>query len=738
MTRGTIAAVEPSTLPPRGPGPRRRARVPYVQQLEAADCGAACLAMVLGYFGHDASVASVRDALAVSGAGVSARALIDGGALFGLSGSGVKIELEALGHLPRGSILHWSFGHWIVFDRVESKGVRVVDPAGGRRLVPIEKFRKKFTGVALVFEPNSRFVARERRRTSVWPYVRGLLSDRELVAPVLLMTGLLQLVGMMLPVVTGLVVDSVVPRSDYSLLAIVSGAAVAAVGFGLAASLLRTFLLVRLRTRLDFRLATKFIDHLASLPYAFFQRRQAGDLMLRVNSNAQIREFLTSNVVSGLLDAVLAAGYVVMIAVLSPAMAGAVLLLGAARLVVLFTIRRRLTESMVAQLDASARSQGYLAELLAGIETLKAAGRERMAVERWTTLYTGELEEAAHRSRLDGTAQAVLSALDGASPIVVLALGAMLTISTDLSLGTMLALVAMGTAFVAPLTALVNSGAQLSLLTAYVERVEDVLEAEPEQGSSDKQAPTRLHGQITATRVSFRYGPRQPLVLQDVDIEIRPGQTVAIVGESGSGKTTIANLLLGLYLPTEGEIRFDGQSIRDLDLTSLRRRVGVVSQHPYLFAGTVRENITLGDDSVPLSRVVAAARLANIHDEIMRLPMRYESLLPDRGASLSGGQRQRIALARAVLSRPSILLLDEATSALDARTEAEITRSVERLQCTRIVIAHRLSTIARADLIIVLHEGRVVETGSHDDLLRRGHVYRSLIRAQSSVEGGAT
>jgi ABC-type bacteriocin/lantibiotic exporter with double-glycine peptidase domain len=296
----------------------------------------------------------------------------------------------------------------------------------------------------------------------------------------------------------------------------------------------------------------------------------------------------------------------------------------------------------------------------------------------------------------------------------------------------MLALVALSSAFLLPLTKLVDSGLQLTLLRSYLERVEDVLETDPEQVASQRAVVPRLRGDISLRNVSFRYGRDQPLVIDDVSLEIRAGQTVAIVGESGSGKTTLANLLLGLYVPTNGEIRFDGQSIRDLDLADLRRQVGVVSQHPYLFAGTIRENITMNDDTVPLPRCVEAARTAKLHNDIMRLPMAYHSRLPDRGESLSGGQRQRLALARSILRRPSLLLLDEATSALDARTELDITQSIERLRCTRIIIAHRLSTIARADVIVVLDKGRIVEVGRHHDLVVNGNVYAALVHAQSS------
>lgn len=709
---------------------RRRARVPYVQQLEASDCGAACLAMVLGYLGHHAPLSNVREALSVTASGLDARAILQGARQFGLHGDGVKIEVEDLSFLPSGSILHWSFGHWIVFERVDRRGVRVVDPAGGRRLLPFELFRSKFTGVALVFRPTAEFRPRKEERPGVGPYIARLFRDRQLLVSVLLMTALLQLFGMVLPAATGLIVDRIVPHRDLSLLTLVTIGGVGVVVFGLASSLLRTFSLVRLRVLLDFDLATNFVEHLTSLPYAFFASRQTGDLMMRVNSNAQIREFLTSTVISALLDSVLALGYLAVICLLSPLMAAVVLGLGAARLVVLLTVRRHLTESMAAQLDAGARSQGYLAEMIAGIDTLKAAGRERTAVARWVRMYTAELEEVAHRSRIDGTAQSVLGSLDSLSPLAILGVGSSLAMSGSLSVGTMLALVALGGAFLTPLSALVGAGAQLSLLRAYVERVEDVVQCEPEHNDDHPRLQIRPLGEVTVRDVSFRYGVDQPLVLQGINLEVKKGQTVAIVGESGSGKTTLAKLLLGLYLPTDGEISFDGQKIRDLDLTTLRSRLGVVSQHPYLFAGSVRDNIALGDETVPLSRVVSAARIARIHDDVMRLPMGYESQLPDRGASLSGGQRQRIALARAILSRPSILLLDEATSALDSQTERSVTNAVAELQCTRIVIAHRMSTIAKADLILVLRNGRIVERGRHEDLLQTGDVYRNLVGDQ--------
>jgi ATP-binding cassette, subfamily B, bacterial len=261
-----------------------------------------------------------------------------------------------------------------------------------------------------------------------------------------------------------------------------------------------------------------------------------------------------------------------------------------------------------------------------------------------------------------------------------------------------------------------------------------VLDTPPEQDPTKVRQPGPLRGEITLDRVSFRYGTQAPLVVRDVSIRIEPGQMVALVGRSGSGKSTLANLLLGLYLPTAGRVLFDDEDMAELDVRAVRSQIGIVTQQPYLFATTLRANIALSDPTLPLDAVIDASRRARIHDEIAAMPMRYESLLTDRGATLSGGQRQRVAIARALVRKPAILLLDEATSALDAVTEAEVQAELDALRCTRIVIAHRLSTIAKADVILVMDEGRVVEHGRHDDLLRAGGFYARLVAAQVSAQ----
>jgi ABC-type bacteriocin/lantibiotic exporter with double-glycine peptidase domain len=392
--------------------------------------------------------------------------------------------------------------------------------------------------------------------------------------------------------------------------------------------------------------------------------------------------------------------------------------------------RRRYRDLLVRALDAQARSQSYLVELFAGISTLKAAAAESRAVERWSNLYVDELNVALERGRTTAIVEAVMGALTSGSPLVILALGALRVIDGDISLGTMLAINAVALGLLMPLASLVNAGLQLQLLASYMDRVEDVLNTKPEQSGQDASRVPKLTGRVTLQDVAFRYTERAPLVVRDVSIDIKPGSTVAIVGKSGCGKSTLASLIAGLYRPVGGRILFDGHDLARLDLRSLRRQIGVVFQQPYVFAGSIRTNIALTDPALSLDRVIAAARAAAIHDDIDAMPMGYDTLISDGGSSLSGGQRQRLAIARALVHRPALLILDEATSSLDAETERAVMQSLAQLRCTQIVLAHRLSTIARADLILVMDRGEVVESGTHAELLARGQVYSRLVAAQ--------
>jgi ATP-binding cassette subfamily B protein len=723
--------IAPETLSAlRRLGGRRGRRVPFVQQLEAADCGAACLAMVLAYHGRATSLDDARLAAGTS-RGTDALGIVTGAESLGLRGRGVRLEIDDLQYLPPATVIHWDFNHFIVFERVRGGMVELVDPAFGRRRIPLDRFRKHFTGVALVFEPSEDFQTTPPGKSKVWRYLRQLLGQRALVSRVVVTSVMLRLFALALPILTAMVVDRVVVRGDHGLLTVVGAGMGAVLAFQFLSTLIRSHLLIQLRTALDIKMTLGFVSHLLALPYAFFTRRSAGDLLLRVQSNTQIRDLLTSSLLSSLLDGSLAVLYLALLYLLSPLLASVTLIAGGLQVVVLLLTRHRYRELTSQDLESQARAHAYLSQMMTGIETLKVAGAENRALEHWSNLYIDEINVALQRGRLNAVIDSLNGLVQAAAPLVLLGAGAMLVLDGEISLGTMLATSALAAGFLTPLSALVANALQLQMLGSYIERIDDVMSTEPEQRPGATVKPPRLTGEIELRHVSFRYGSSEPLVVRDVSVRIEAGSTVAIVGRSGSGKSTMAALLLGLHKPTEGRIFYDGYDLAEVDHRSLRQQLGMVPQSSFLFSGSLRHNLTLSDPSASYERVVAAARRACVHEDIMAMPMGYETIVSDGGATLSGGQRQRIALARALLHDPSVMVLDEATSSLDATTEKAVMDGLLGLRCTRIIIAHRLSTIVNANRIIVMEQGRVVEVGTHHELMRNEGTYAALVADQT-------
>jgi ATP-binding cassette subfamily B protein len=690
--------------------------VPVVRQLAFTDCGAACLAMVLAYHGRKVPLDELRQMTSTNRDGVDALAVTQAARRYGLSARGVAADLDDLKHLPPATILHWDFTHFVVFERLRRNGVQVVDPALGRRRLSMEVFRRSYTGVAIAFEPGEDFETSKLKTKGTWRYLRPLLGQSRSLTRVLVGSVLLRLLALALPLLTGLLVDAIVPRNDRHLLLVTGAVMAAVVGYFFLATLLRSHLLLQLRTRLDVRLTTAFVEHLVDLPYSFFLGRSAGDLAMRLDSHTTVREFLTTGALSALIDGSLASLYLVLLFMLSPPLAALVLGLGLLQVMALLLSRRRNQHLMSESLQVEAKAQSYTFELLAGMETLKAAGAERRAAEHWERLFIDQVKVALRRGRLEASVTTVTGTLQLGAPLAILVYGGLQVLNDSLSLGTMLAGAALAAGFLEPLAILIDAGMKLQLLRSYMERINEVLDAPREQEGQKVATAQRLSGRVRAEGVSFAYGPLAPAVVKDVSLDVEPGQQLGIVGRTGSGKSTLARLLLGMYPPTSGRILFDDTELAELELRSLRTQIGIVTQSPYLFGATIRQNIALSNPDMPQEMVVDAAKLACIHDEIVAMPMGYETRLVDRGASLSGGQQQRIALARALAHRPAILLLDEATSDLDGVTERAVHHNLSALGCTRIVIAHRLSTIVDADLILVMEDGRIVQQGTHNEL----------------------
>ena len=708
----------------------RRRAIPYIAQAEMADCGAAALAMALGYHGRHVSLAEMHEATGTGRDGVDALRLAEAASSYGLRARGVATELDDLRVLPRGTVLHWGAAHFVVLDSASRRGVTVVDPAAGRYRIGWQAVDDLYSGVAIMLEPTDTFAAGGRRVPGALHHARRMLVHSSGIGKVLATSVVVRLMVLAVPVLTGVIVDRVVPANDSHLLKVLAAVMVALIGYSMVATFLRAHLLLRLRSRLDVNMTLGFLEHLVDLPYAFFLKRSSGDLMMRLRSNATVREILTSGTIAALLDGVLATLYLVAIFVLSPLLGFLVTVLAAAQVTVLLLARRRNIHLMGESLATEAKSQSYAYEMFSAVETLKAAGAERRAVSHWTNLFVAELNVSLRRGRLSAAVETAMHGMALLSPIAVLLVGAHLVGSGQLSLGTMLALAALSTAFLEPLATLVATALQVQLLGSYLARLDDVLSTPTETAGRELRHAPQLNGAVRAEQLTFQYTSHGPPAIDRVDLEVSPGQVLAIVGRSGSGKSTLGRLLLGLYQPSSGRVVLDGIDLASLHPRSVRSQIGVVTQDPYIFGLSIRDNLALGDPGLALDRLQTAAELACVADDIDAMPMGWDTQLVDAGASLSGGQRQRLALARALAPQPRILLLDEATSNLDTVTEAKVHANIARLGCTVIMIAHRLATVIDADRIVVMDAGRVVEVGCHRELLAASGHYAQLVAGQ--------
>lgn len=709
-----------------------RRRVPELLQLSAAECGLACLAMILSYYGRKTSISELRTRYEVGRDGLSARDLVGAARHYGMRVRAISLQRSDFRYVKLPAIIHWQFNHFLVIARWSRQGVDVVDPARGRCRLTHEEFDAGFTGVVITLEPG---VAFDRRagpsRRAFRAYVQHYVRQAPVTFLQLLGASLIILaIGLSFPLLTKVVVDQILPyKMDNVMTVFGVGILAICVAFAVA-TLLREWLLVYLRARIDLRMSVDFVEHLLSLPYSFFQQRSAGDLLSRLSSNTLLRDILSNQILSALLDSGLVMFYLAILLWQSLPFGMLTLAIGLLQILLLLVSYRPIRNLTSQELAAYGASQGYLAEALTGIATLKASGAEHPAFERWSNLFFTQLNISLRHNYLSATMTTLMTAFRSLAQLALLWVGAVQVLDGSISLGTMVALIALAAEFFAPLTTLVSSGQQLQTIGAHLDRIADVTEARAERQGPDAQLPAQLTGNIRLEHLSFRYAPDAPEVLHQLNLSIEAGQKVAIVGPSGSGKSTLGKLLLGLYPPTEGTIFYDGVPLQWLNLQEVRRQFGVVLQENAVFSGSILSNITLNSPMIDREQAAEAARIAAIDEDILWMPMEYDTFVSEGGSALSGGQRQRLGIARAVAHKPRVLLLDEATSHLDVLTEQRVAARLQALACTQIIIAHRLSTIRNADMIVVLDQGAIVEKGSHQELMRRGGYYARLIQQQ--------
>lgn len=709
----------------RGLRPRRR--VPLRMQLSASDCGAACLAMVLSAHGRRTSVMEAREHLPSDRDGASARELIGAGKRLGLHLRAFSAPAARLPRLPGPLIAHWGENHFVVVEDIRAAEVRIADPAQGRRRLSHDEFEAGYSGVVLTGEPEGKLSggADPTWRTAA-RLLTGVLGDWRLIAALVAASVVVQLFPLLVAGVTRVVVDGTTSgRLDELLLPLTVAAGAGWLLFTVV-NWLRSVMLIHLQTGVAARLMRRLVEHTFTLPFRFFDQRGSGDLVTRLSTASTLRDLLTERSLAFGIDCLTGLGYLLLLATASPPIALAAAAVAALQALIALLAGRASIQRVHESLATQAMTQNTLVESLGGVETVIACGAEEATVSRWRARYGRELATARSRDLFLTGVQALTTAAQTA-----LSVGLLLIVAYQLpspaQLGELLALAALAGAALAPLGSLLTTVQQLHAAMAHLERLGDIMDTPPAP-TGRVQLPGGLRGRIDVSRASFGYHPSRP-VLRDITLLIEPGQRVAIVGPSGSGKTTLGRLLIGLLEPTDGHIGYDSVPLELLDRRRLRRQMGIVTQQPFLFEGTIADNITVGKHCTP-EQIQLAVWVAALAEDVAAMPMGLHTTVGEAGSQVSGGQRQRIALARAVVHQPSVLLLDEPTSNLDSRTEALIQTRLAGLGCTQVVIAHRLSTIRDADLIVVLDRGTIVEQGTHDALVSRNGRYAQLVREQ--------
>jgi HlyB family type I secretion system ABC transporter len=691
--------------------------------------------MILSYYGRKSRVAEIRDRYGIGRDGLTALDIVKAARNYGMRVRAISLrgQIDEFRFVSLPAIIHWEFNHFMVVERWSAKYVDVVDPAVGRKRLSREEFEQGFTGISIMMEPGEQFdrFSTSSRKLTLRSYAKQYIKRAPMTIVQLIAASLfLQIFGLGVPLLTKVIIDQVIPLRLSSLVPLLGVGVLSLLLAQLVVLVLRSLLLIYLQCRIDMHMHPKFFDHLFMLPLKFFQQRSTGDILTRVSSNTTIRDIVGTQFLSTVLDGSLVIVYMFILLWQSLSFGLVVMVIGILQFALLFGTQNEFRRRSDRELEAIGRSQGYVAEILTGMMTVKAAGAEQRAFQRWSNLFCDQLNSSIRRIYLASILESSITILRIVSPLLLLWLGVIQVLNGTMQLGTMIALNALAAIFIAPLASLASSATQLPIVRSHLERIGDVMEADIEQEVQQAQEPPHLMGHIQLQDVSFKYDGNSPTVLKDITIDIRPGQKVAIVGPTGSGKSTLGKLLLGLYLPTEGEILYDGMPLRSLNYQSVRSQFGVIMQDASIFSGSIRQNIAFNNPDMDMESIVKAAQLAAFESDIRQMPMQYETFVAESGNALSGGQRQRLAIARALANNPSILLLDEATSALDVITERAIEENLKSLACTQIIIAHRLSTVRDADIILVLDQGRIVESGSHAELLARQGYYAKLIQHQ--------
>lgn len=713
---------------------KKRKKVPYVEQLQQTECGLCCIAMLLRYYGSYETLNEIRDCLEVGRDGARISQLNNLLKTLGFSTHVYKTKIEGLSLVTLPAILFWKGDHFVVLEKITEKDAWVIDPAYGRKKLSRAEVEEQFSNYVLTAEPTASF-APAKKKESVWKrYFSNILEKKKLFTGIFLLSLVVYTVTLAIPMLVEYLIDEVVINNN-------TGAFYPLLG-GILAIVVAMVILLYFRGRglltfqafLDKSLLGRTFKHLLGVPYKFFDVRSNGDILVRLNSLYILRDLLSEELIQGVLTFGSLIFIVVYMAGKSLQLTGLALGLFTLTGAVVLLFKPHIAEANQYEIIETSKLQAFQVEVVYSILGIKTAGIEENIYEKWERKFKNYQDKYIAKGRIINVHNTFMSIQGSIFPLLILFFGISRYFAAEMTLGGVIAVYTLSNMFFSRSISLFYSWNNYVLATSYLERLRDITDYELEK-SPDSPVSLRVTGDLRLENVSFSYTKHSQEVLKEVSLQIEQGKKIAIVGESGSGKSTLCKVLLGLYMPTRGKIYYNGIDLETLEKKDLRRQMGIVPQDVFLFNNTILKNIKMNKDDVQLEDIKEAARRAQIAQEIEQMPMGYYTLVSEMGMNLSGGQRQRIALARALINNPRLIILDEATSSLDAINESKVSEYFKTINCTRVVIAHRLSTIIDSDIIFVLDNGRLVESGTHEELMERGGMYFNLYKHQA--ENGA-
>lgn len=679
-------------------------KVPQILQTESAECGLASLAMVCRYYGMDVDLFNLRHRFGISSHGATLGLLVDVAEKINLRTRPLALDLNEVKQLKTPCILHWDMCHFVVLVSARRNKYVIHDPAFGKRVIGEAELSRHFTGVALELWPNKGF-SREKSRSKM--RLRDMMSNVSglsgFLGKIFCFSLLIEAINLLIPVGTQLVMDHVIVAEDHNLLSLLCIGLLCFILCRTFVGTLRVWASLVMSSLIDVQWKTGIFDHLMKLPLDYFEKRKLGDIQSRIGSLDVIRNTLTEKLVAGIIDIIVAVGVFMMMMLYGGWLVWVVTGFTLLYMILRITTYGRYRQASEEQIVKEARAGSHFMETLYGVGTLKALGITTLRSKFWLNLNIDTTNARIRTTRLEMLFGGLANFISAVDQIAILWLGASMVIDGGMTLGMFVAFNAYRSQFSDRTTSLINIVLQMRLLTLHNERVADIVLSEPEKSMPERQlSEPGEPADFKARNIAFQYDRLSKPIFAGLDIHVSPGESVAIVGPSGVGKTTLMKVMCGLLQPSEGGVYFNQIDINNLGLNNYRQSIACVLQDDKLFAGSIAENICSFEESRDYDRITACAVSCNIHDEIMRMPMGYETLLGELGGNLSGGQKQRLLIARALYRQPGILFLDEATSHLDLENEAKINRSIRELKITRIFIAHRPSTIASADRVIDL------------------------------------